>query len=117
MRVSGLPGDAEAVGKPGLRLCLTTCLQQQLGGHLVGRNVLWRLGEDDFVLGQGLIVVSVSGIGDRQAVAGEGICRMCLQNLRKRGDFVHGPKMTEEAAAVQGGRQNLFIPPEPQPYT
>lgn len=65
-------------------------LEQELRGHLVGGDVVGRVLEDGVVLGERLIRVAFGGVGHGEAVTGEGVGGILLEDLGEGSDLVHG---------------------------
>ena len=89
VRVAGALGRGETSLQAFDRLFVAVDLCQRLGRHLVGRHVVRVVGGGCGELPQRGVGIAVAQVGHGQAVAGETVGRIVLQNFREHGDLVH----------------------------
>lgn len=97
MDVAGALGGVEALCQACDRFVRATELGEGLGRHLVGGNVVGVVVNEGGELGERDVGVALGGVLHGQAVAGEGVGRVGLQDFGEGGDLVHELMVASES--------------------
>lgn len=90
MLVAGAVGGGDAFVETGEGFFGAARFDESLRGHLVARDIIGIVLDEGVEFDEGLIGVVFSDVGHGEAVAGEGVCGVLLEDLGEEGDLVHG---------------------------